>query len=127
MTVFINQKDEESGKTVILDRLRESLMLGQIESKSVEELSKNVDNADDAVELTKKIGKVIKSKKSNILWLAYHQGIYFRKFKMNNSLTNAVTEFKISKTTINLKIDIVKFIGKNPKMRTSCISLSRTY
>ena len=55
--------------------------------------------------------------------LAYHQGIIFRKLKMNNKFTSAVTEFKISKKTINFKKDIVKFIEKYSKMRTSCISL----
>ena len=32
-------------------------------------------------------------------------------------------EFKISKTTMNFKIDIVNFIDKYPKMRKSSISL----
>ena len=55
--------------------------------------------------------------------LAYQQGEVFRRFKTNNKLTSAVSEFKISKTMINFKIDIVKFIDKYPKMRTSCTSL----
>ena len=41
---------------------------------------------------------------------------------MDNRFTSAVTEFKISKTAINFKIDIVNFIDKHPKMQTSCIS-----
>ena len=98
-------------------------MSEQIESKGMEELSKNVDNLDDAVDLIKKIEKTIKNKKNNILTTAHHQGIIFRKLKMNNRFTSAVFEFKISKTTINFKIDIVKFIDKYPKMQTSCISL----
>ena len=98
-------------------------MTEQIKSKGVEELSKSVDNPDDAAELIKKIDNMIKHKKNKILTLAYLQGIIFRKFKMNNRFTSAVTEFKISKTTINFKIDIVKFIDKYPKMQTSCISL----
>ena len=92
----------------MLDRLRESLLREQIESKGVKELSMNVDNPDDAIGLIKKIEKIIKNKKNNILTLAYHQGIIFRKFKTNNRFTYAVREFKISKTTINLKIDIAK-------------------
>ena len=66
---------------------------------------------------------MIKNKKNNILTLAYHQGIVFRKFITNNKYTSAVSEFKISKTTINFKVDIVKFIDEYPKMRTSYISL----
>ena len=34
-----------------------------------------------------------------------------------------MTEFDISKATINFKIDIVNFIDKYPKMRKSSISL----
>ena len=89
----------------------------------MEELSKNVDNPDDAVELIKKIKKTIKNKKNNILTLPYHQVIIFRKHKTSNRFTRAVSELKISKTTTNFKVDIVKFINKYPKMRTSCINL----
>ena len=98
-------------------------MTEKIESKGVEELSKNVGNPDDAAELIQKIHKMIKNKKNNILTLAYHQGAIFRKFKTNNKFTSVASEFKISKTTINFLKDIVKFIDEYPKMRASCISL----
>ena len=78
-------------------------MSEQIESKGVANLPKKVDNPDDAAELVKKIGKMIKCKKNNILTLAYQQGIIFRKSKENNRFANAVSEFKVSKTTINFK------------------------
>ena len=113
----------KSSRTIIIEKLRESFLSEEIESKVVEKLSKTVDNPDDAAELIKKIDKIIKIKKNNILTLAYHQGIIFRKFKINNRFTSAVTEFKVSKTIINFKIDIVKFIDKYLKMRISCISL----
>ena len=98
-------------------------MKEQIGSEGVEDLSKNVDSLDDAVELVKKIDKMITNKKNNILMLAYHQRITFRKFKENNRFTSAVSEFNIIKTTTDFKIEIVKFINRYPKMRTSCISL----
>ena len=40
----------------------------------------------------------------------------FKKFKENNKFANAVTEFEISKTTMNFKINILK-------LKESCISL----
>ena len=55
--------------------------------------------------------------------IAYQQGEIFRSFKNNNKFISAVSAFKISKTAINFKIDIVKFIDTYPKMQTSCISL----
>ena len=55
--------------------------------------------------------------------LAYQQGRFLQKFKMNKRFSNAVTEFGISKTTINFKIDVVNFINQHPGMRKSSISL----
>ena len=55
--------------------------------------------------------------------IAYQQGEIFRRFKTNNKLISAFSAFKISKTTIHFKIDIVKFIDMYPKMQTPCISL----
>ena len=90
-------------------------MSEQTESKGVEKLIKEV----DAAELIKKIDKMIKSKKSNILMVAYQQGEIFRRFKTDSKFISTVSAFKISKTKINFKIDIVKYL----KMQTSCISL----
>ena len=55
-------------------------MSEEIDSRGVEGLPNKIDNPYDAVELIRKIEKVMKSKKNNILMLAYHQGIIFRKF-----------------------------------------------
>ena len=98
-------------------------MSKQIESKGIEELAKNVINPDAAAELIKKMENMIKSKKNNILMIAYQQGEIFRRFKNNNKFVGAVSAFKLSKTAINFKIDIVKFIDIYSKMQTSCIYL----
>ena len=95
----------------------------EIDTKGLEKSIKNTCNPDDAAELVKKIDKLIKCNKNNILILAYQQGMIFRRFKENNKFVNAVTEFEISKTTMNSKIDIVNVIDKYPKMRKFCISL----
>ena len=97
-------------------------MSERLESKGIEELAKNVDNPDDAAELIKKMDYMIKSKKNNILLIAYHQSEIFKRFK-TNKFVSAVSAFKIRKITINFKTDIVKFIDMYPKMQTSCISL----
>ena len=98
-------------------------MSKQIESKGFEELAKNVDNPDDDAELIQKMDKIIKSKENNILMIAYQQGKIFRRFKTNSKFIIPVSAFKIRKTTVNFKIDIVIFIDMYPKMQTSCISL----
>ena len=66
-------------------------MSKQIESKGIKELAKNVYNPDDAAELIKKMNNIIKSKKNNILLIAYRQGEIFRKFKTNNKFISAVS------------------------------------
>ena len=106
-------------KDQILQKFRESLIKSkeeEIEIKGLEQSIKNTNNPNDAAELVKKIDKLIKCSKNNILTLAYQQGIVFQKFKKNNKFVKAVTEFEINKTTMNFKIDIVNFIDKYPKM-----------
>ena len=82
----------------------------KLAENGIEKLAENVKNPDDAVELIKKMDKMINTKKSNILIIAYQQGKIFKKFKTDNKFINAVTKFEISKATINFKIAIVKFI-----------------
>ena len=41
---------------------------------------------------------------------------------MNSKFVSAVTDFGVSKTTINFKIDVVNFIENCPRMKKSCIS-----
>ena len=53
-------------------------MSEEADSKGVEELSKNVDNPNNAAALIGRIERIVKSKKNNILMLAYQQGIIFK-------------------------------------------------
>ena len=94
----------------------ESTIIEEVDSKGIEDLSSSVESPDDAAELISKIERVMKSKKNNILVLAYHQGIIFKKFKENSKFTSAVANLNISKATINFKIGIIKFIDDYPKI-----------
>ena len=109
----------------VYEKLRDSLINSkeEIETKGLEKLIRTTNNPNDAIELVKKIDQLTKRSKNNILTLAYQQGKVFQKFRLNNKFLSAVTEFGISKTTINFKIDIVKFIETYPGMKKSCISL----
>ena len=98
-------------------------MSEEVDSMGAEDLSRNVDSPDDPAELIKRIEQIMKSKKNNILTLANHQGIIFKKYKENSKFMSAVAKFKISKATINFKIGIIKFIAYYSKMRKSSISL----
>ena len=120
------RKQPRLSKEYVYEKLRDSLIINskeEIETKGLEQLIRTIDNPKDAIELVKKLDKLTKCSKNNILVLTYQQGKVFQKFKSNNKFISAVTEFGISKTTINFKIDIVKFIENYPKMKKSCISL----
>ena len=96
-------------KDQVLKKLQDLLINSkeEIETKGLEQLIENTNNLNDATELVKKIDKLTKRIKNNILTLAYQQGKVFQKFKINSKFVSAVTEFGVSKTTINFKIDIV--------------------
>ena len=115
--------EKQESKTAILEKLMESIMIGEGDCKDTENLSSSVKSPNDAAELISKIERVIKSRKNSILVLAYHQGVIFKRFKENRMFTSAVTNLKISKSTINFKIGIVQFIHDYPKMKKSSISL----
>ena len=68
--------------------------------EGLEQLIKTTDNPNDAIE------KLTQRSKDNILTLAYQQGKAFQNFRANNKFLSAGTEFGISKTTINFKIDV---------------------
>ena len=98
-------------------------MIEEVDREGIEDLVGSVESPDDAAKLISKIELVMKSKKSNILVLAYHQGIIFKKFKKNSKSTIAAANLKISKATINFKIGIIQFLHDYPKIQKSSISL----
>ena len=116
-------KAQQNNKTAILEKLMESIMSEGVDSKGVEDLSRNVDSPDDAVKLVGEIGRIMKSRKNNILIVAYHQGLIFKRFKEKIKFIGAVSNLEIGKATINFKIGIIKFLDDYPKMRKSSVSL----
>ena len=75
------RKTNQNNKRTILEKLKESIMSEEVDSKGVEDLIENADNPNDAAELIGRIEHIMKSKKNNILMLAYQQGITFKKYK----------------------------------------------
>ena len=115
-------KEKQDNKTVVFEKLMRSIMSEEVDSEGVEDLSRNVDSADDAAKLVGRIERIVKSKNNNVLILAYHQGLIFKKSKENIKLAGAVCNLKIGKATINFKIGIIKFLDDYPKMRKSSVS-----
>ena len=62
--------------------------------------------------------------KSDIVWLAYHQGKIFQKFRSKERFINGmVLKFKVSKSTIVFKIALSKLIDDYSKIKNSSLSL----
>ena len=114
------RKQPRLSEDEVLQKLLDSLInKEEIKTTGLEELIKNTNNPNDAIELVKKLDKLTNCSKSNILMWAYQQCKVFQKLKMNGKF---VSTDGVSKTTINFKIDIVNFIETYPKMKKSCIS-----
>ena len=57
------RKTKQNNKNTILEKLKESIISEEVDSKGVEDLSRNVENPDDAAELIERIERIMKSKK----------------------------------------------------------------
>ena len=94
-------------------------MTEEIVNEDIEKTSNSIKSPDEAVEAVKDMEKMIRSKKSNILWLPQQQGQIFKKIKVNENFLGLFKELGISKSTILFKISIVKFVNKYPIMKKS--------
>ena len=81
-------------KEYLYEKLQDSIIIikEEIENKGLEQLIRTTDNPNNATELVKKLNKLTKCSKNNILVLAYQQGKVFQEFKSNNKFVSAVTE-----------------------------------
>ena len=68
------RKQPRLSKEYVYEKLRDSLSINskeEIETKGLEQLIRTTDNPNDAIELVKKLDKLTKCSKNNILVLAY--------------------------------------------------------
>ena len=88
-------------------------------NKTAEEVQK----PQDAAEVIKQYGNIIRTRKEGIIDIAFHQGKIFKTFKDKEKLITLVNQFNIHKTTIVFKISIHKLCEKYPKLLKSSIGL----
>ena len=68
--------------------------------------------------------KLLGTKKSDIVWLAYHQGKIFQKFRSKERfVSDMVSKFKVSKSTIVFKIALSRLIDDYPEIKDSSLLL----
>ena len=113
-------------KSEIKKELKDSTANGKKnENTDTGEMVKNcTESKEDAAKAIHDFEEVIKNKKSDIVWLAYHQGKIFQKFRSKERFVgDMVLKCKVSKSTIVLKIALSRLIDKYPKMKDSSLSL----
>ena len=77
----------------------------------------------DAAAIIKQYEEIICTEKKNITSIAYHQGRVFKRFKDKEKFIKLVNEFKVHKSTIIFKINIVKLIDKHTKLMNTSVTL----
>ena len=111
-------------KSEIRKELEVSISNGRNDNTDMKEKVDNCTaNEEDAVKVIQEYDKIIKNKKSDIIWLAYYQGQIFKKFKEKQRLVSMDFKFNVSKSTIMLKTALNKLIDDYPKIKNSSLSL----
>ena len=82
-----------------------------------------VQKSEDATTIIKKYKEIIRTKKKSIVCITYYQGKVFRRFKEKEKFIRRVNEFKVHKTTMIFKMNIIKLIDKHPQLMKSSVTL----
>ena len=94
-----------------------------VETQELNKKAEEVYKPEDAPAVVKRYEDIIRAKKKGIISIAYYQGKVFKKFKDKEKFIKLVNEFKVHKSIIIFKINIVKLIEKYPKLMKSSIGL----
>ena len=121
-TILTTRKTKSGIKKELQDSIANSK---KNEITDIEEMAKNcTKSSEDAAKVIHKFEEIIKNKESDIVWLAYHQGKIFQKFRSKKRFVNyVVTKFKVSKSTIVFKIALCRLIDEYPRIKNSSLSL----
>ena len=95
------------------------------EKMDIQQMAENCTTSEeDAAKVIQDFEEIIRNKKSDKVWLAYHQGKIFQKFRLKERLVNdMVPKFKVSKSTIVFKIALSRLIDDYPKIKDSSLLL----
>ena len=77
-------------KEDIFKKVTGSIMMEEIANEDFQKTSSSIKSPDKEVDDINYMEKNIRSKKSDILWLAYQQGQIFEKFKVNESFIDMI-------------------------------------
>ena len=134
MAVFKNFKNQSQCFDYFQKFLNQSAFYNHIwyhasiqrnENTDIEEMTSNcTESTEDATKVIHKFEEIIKNKKSDIVWLAYHQDKILQKIRSKErSVNDIITKFKVSKLTIVFKIVLCRLIEEYRKTKNSLLSL----
>ena len=111
-------------KTEIKKELEDSIINGRNnENPGMQDKENGCTSCEDKINVIQDFEQIIRNKKNNIVWLAYYQGQIFQKFREKERfISDMVSKFKVSKSTIVFKIALKKLIDY-PKIKNSSLSL----
>ena len=119
-----SKKTKRLSKEEIKKQLLDSMIIDEVaEFENLNKEAEEVQDPEEAAEIIKRYEDVIKTKKKEIINVAYHQGQVFKIFKEKEKFAKLVSELGIHKTTIIFKINVFKLCKKYPKLLKSSIGL----
>ena len=106
-------------KTEIKKELDDSIINGiKNENADMQDKVNICSSCEDTINVIQDFEQIIQNKKSDIVWLAYYQGQIFQKFREKEQfISDMVSTFKVSKSTIVFKIALRKLIDDCPKIK----------
>ena len=94
-----------------------------LECEDLNKEAEEVQDPEKAAKIIKRYEDIMKTKNKGIANVAYHPGQVFKRFKEKEKFAKLAGEIEIHKTTIILKINILKLCNKYPKLLKSYIDL----
>ena len=112
-------------KTEMKKELEDSITNGRKnENADMQDKVNGCISSEDAIKVIQDFEQIIQNKKNDIVWLAYYQGQIFQKFREKERfISDMVSKFKVSKSTIVFKIALSRLIDDYPKIKDSSLSL----
>ena len=110
--------DEEIKKQLI-----DSIVNNDIIEKELKEKADKLEKPNDAAAVTKQYEDIIRTKKKNIIFIAYYRRKVLKQFKDKEKFIKLVNEFKVHRSTIIFKINIFNLIDRHLKLMKSSRTL----
>ena len=118
------KQSRRPNKEQIEKELLNSFVYDDINKEDLSARADTIKDYQETIKVIKECENIIKMNKKKIIGFPYEQGKIFKKFKEDTKFKNLVEQFKIKKSTIIFKINIVKLVDKYKRMLTSSVMLN---